>query len=85
MAVMREIQSSSAVLVFVMIHIPLTKISSAFSLLTAVIPVILDKKNKEQIYLSAYEISRANEKGLPENIILRKSSELSGKFKYNRY
>jgi hypothetical protein len=47
MNVMRDIQSVSAMLVFVMIHIPLTKISSMFSLVTAIIPVILDKKNKE--------------------------------------
>ena len=47
MTVMREIQSLSATLVFIMIHIPLTKISSLFSGLTSVIPVILDKRNKE--------------------------------------
>ena len=64
MNVMRDIQSVSAMLVFVMIHIPLTKISSMFSLLTAIIPVILDKKNKEYIYLSTYFVSRVNEAGV---------------------
>ena len=85
MAVMRDIQSVSAMIVFVMIHVPLTKISSMFSLLTAVIPVILDKKNKEHIYLSTYSVSRAFDVGVPDNLILRKSSNLQEKFKYNRY
>jgi hypothetical protein len=58
MAVMREIQSMSAILVFILIHIPLTKISSLFSVLTSVIPIILDKRNKEQVYNLAYEVSR---------------------------
>jgi hypothetical protein len=85
MNVMREIQSLSAVIVFVMIHIPLTKISSLFSVLTSVIPVILDKRNKEQIYLTAYRFARINEKNVLENVILRKNSELAAKFKGNRF
>lgn len=42
---MRDIQSVSAMIVFVMVHLPLAKINSLFSICTAVICVILDKKN----------------------------------------
>lgn len=35
-----------------MIHIPLSRVSSLFSIGTALIPCILDKKSKENIYLS---------------------------------
>ncbi len=85
MQVMRDIQSISATIVFVMIHIPLTKISSLFSVLTAIIPVILDKRNKEWIYLNAYQLCHIGEAGVPENVILRKGSELSGNFKPRKW
>jgi hypothetical protein len=64
MQAMRDIQSSSAMIVFMMVHIPLAKISSAFSCLTALIPMILDKRNKENIYLAIHAISYANNNGL---------------------
>jgi hypothetical protein len=80
MQVMREIQSISASIFFILIHIPLTKISSLFSVLTAIVPVILDKNNKEQIYLGAYYVSRAftnNGEPIPEMKIFRKNSEIA--------
>ena len=51
MVVMREIQNISALICFIMIHIPLSRISSLFSLLTVTIPMALDKKNKINLYL----------------------------------
>lgn len=71
-----------------MIHIPLTKISSLFSIATAIIPVILDKKNKEAIYEGAYYASRAftsNGEPIPEIYILRKNSEIADRFKPLKY
>ena len=50
MQVMRYIQSVSAAIVFVMVHIPLSKVSSLFAILTSLIPMVLDKSNKENIY-----------------------------------
>ena len=88
MQVMREIQSVSALIFFVLIHIPLTKISSLFSIVTAVIPVILDKYNKEQIYIGAYYVSRAftnNGLPIPEIKILKKNSEIAQRFKVSKY
>ena len=71
-----------------MIHIPLTKISSLFSIVTAIIPVILDKKNKEAIYEGAYYVCRAftsNGEPIPELYILKKESEIAERFKPLKY
>jgi hypothetical protein len=71
-----------------MIHIPLTKISSLFSIVTAIIPVILDKKNKEAIYEAAYYFCRAftsNGEPIPELDILKKESEIAERFKPLKY
>ena len=80
MQVMRQIQSISAAVFFILVHIPLTKISSLFSLATSIIPVILDKQNKEAIYEGAYYVSRAftsNGEAIPELYILKKDSEIA--------
>jgi hypothetical protein len=74
MQVMRYIQSASALIFFIMIHIPLSKISSLFAILTALVPMILDKGNKEMIYKSLHQIvyldmARGNYDSFP---ILRK-------------
>jgi hypothetical protein len=53
---MRYIQSVSALVVFVMVHVPLSKISSLFSIVTAILPMCLDKSNKERFYQMAYFI-----------------------------
>jgi hypothetical protein len=50
MQAMRYIQSVSAAIVFIMVHIPLSKVSSLFAILTSLIPMVLDKSNKENIY-----------------------------------
>ena len=71
-----------------LIHIPLTKISSMISILTSIIPIILDKKNKEEIYSAAYYVSRAftsNGEPIPELYILRKNSEIAARFKPLKY
>jgi hypothetical protein len=47
----RKILSTSAYIIFFLIHIPLSRFSSLFSILTAIIPCILDKRSKENIYL----------------------------------
>lgn len=54
MNTMSDIQNYSAMFFFIMIHIPLSKISSLFCIATALIPLILDKKNKEDIYLNLH-------------------------------
>lgn len=80
MEVMRQIQSISAAVFFILIHIPLTKISSLFSLVTSIIPVILDKQNKEAIYQGAYYASRAftsNGEPIREFYILKRDSEIA--------
>ena len=51
---MRDIQSASAIIFFVLIHIPLSKISSLFSVITAIVPVILARGNKELIFQSVH-------------------------------
>ena len=59
-----------------------------FSVLTSIIPLILDKKNKEGIYSAAYYVSRSftsNGESIPEIYILRKNSEIAQRFKPLKY
>lgn len=86
---MRHIESVSAALFFVAIHIPLSRVSSLFSLITAVVPLILDKKIKENIYLKTNRVATRlsfsrNDPAMVTDII-RKSSEVSKKMKQLKY
>lgn len=88
MQAMRYIQSVSAAIVFIMIHIPLSKVSSLFAILTALIPMVLDKSNKEMIYQALHlmvYLDRSREGySVP---ILKKTSphDLVAKFKPLKY
>jgi len=62
-----------------MIHVPLSRISQFFALLTTMVPLILDKKNKQRIYLKAHRIVSIitfNKNDDPPEI-LRKNSEVA--------
>lgn len=82
MNAMSEIQNYSAMFFFIMIHIPLSKISSLFCLVTALIPLILDKKNKEDIYLTLHQLVN---NGLITTRILRKNQETQYNLKTKKY
>lgn len=89
LGVMRTIQSVSALIFFVLVHMPLAKISSLFAILTALIPMFLDKKVKQQIFLGVYfAVFLGKEHYRAEMQILRKdqnSSELAQRFKPRKY
>ena len=48
--VMRGIQTKATVIFFVMIHIPLSRMHSSFSFLTALIPIMLNIRTKYYFY-----------------------------------
>ena len=50
MEIMRGIQTKSTVIFFVMIHIPLSRMHSAFAFLTALIPIMLNVRTKYYFY-----------------------------------
>ena len=63
-----------------LVHIPLSKISSLFSFLTALVPLSLDKKNKLAIYMSAHDIV-----SFEELDILSKRNEIAKRFTQKRF
>jgi len=84
---MRQIQNISALIFFILIHVPLCRLSPYFSLLTSLIPLILDKKNKQRIYLWAYKfvaLATFDRSSSPPEI-LSKKSHLADKFKKLKY
>ncbi|CDW75090.1 UNKNOWN [Stylonychia lemnae] len=87
MNVMRNIQNTSAILFFILVHIPLSRVSQFFALVTTMIPLILDKKNKERIYIWAYKavafITRNIDQEPPK--ILRKRGVDSTNLKAKKY
>ena len=48
--VMREIQSASAAIFFLLVHIPLSRVNSLFCLITGSIPMMLNIKTKYWFY-----------------------------------
>jgi hypothetical protein len=82
---MRSMQSTSAIIFFLLIHIPLSRISSLFSLLTALIPLILTSRNKKAIYLFTSKIviflTFSSNDILAKTEILTKTSEATKRAK----
>jgi hypothetical protein len=82
---MRSMQSTSAIIFFLLIHIPLSRISSLFSLLTALIPLILTSRNKKAIYLFTSKIviflTFSSNDPLAKTEILTKTSEITKRAK----
>ena len=52
MGIMRDIQNYSAIVFFLLIHIPLSKLSSLYSFMTSIVPLILNRANKDNLYIS---------------------------------
>lgn len=53
----RSVQSTSAIIFFVMIHVPLCRIHSLFTLLTAFLPLFLNMRTKIWFYEKANQIT----------------------------
>ena len=81
MGVMRDIENLSALLFFLLLHIPLSKISSLYSMVTALIPLLLDTRNKEKFYLTINKV--VNWKQTTE--ILRKNDDFIANQKPKKY
>lgn len=50
---MRSIQTRSAIILFLLVHIPLSRVSSAFSLLTGILGMALNLRTKYWFYRKA--------------------------------
>jgi hypothetical protein len=83
---MRDIQSFSAMLFFLLVHACLSRFSSLFCILTSIVPVILDKDTKANIYATIYQIVYPDHGGLGMRILKKKGmDDLSTKFKPAKY
>ncbi len=53
----RQMQTIASVFLFILIHVPLSRISPYFSMITALIPLTLAQPTKQYIYQLAREYS----------------------------
>ena len=85
MGIMRDIQNYSAIVFFLLIHIPLSKLSSLYSFMTSIVPLILNRANKDNLYISLSQTVNITLIGDIETEILRKNTKFKTSQALDRY